>query len=122
MIPKQLKTKLSKLKSSHKKKDVVMKKKLHEYEDSLSKVTELKNEIEYIEGVKKITPQILYNYGRDGKYIYGQVYYKVNPNSNDKKSFRFMIGKTAEKLSRKKLEKICMDTFYEKIIMENVKL
>ena len=122
MIPKTLKEALVKLKSSHDKKESVMVKKKHDYEVSLDKVTAQKNIIDYIEGVKKVTPQILFNYGRDKKYVYGQIYYKVNPNSDDKKSFRFMIGKMDDNKSRKQLERICIDTFYDKIIMEAVKL
>ena len=80
------------------------------------------NIIDYIEGVKKVTPQILFNYGRDKKYVYGQIYYKVNPHTDEKKSFRFMIGKMDDNKSRKQLERICLDTFYDKIIIENVKL
>lgn len=122
MIPKQLKDALVKLKSSHDKKESVMIKKKHDYEVSLDKVTHQKNIIDYIEGVKKVTPQILFNYGRDKKYVYGQIYYKVNPHTDEKKSFRFMIGKMDDNKSRKQLERICLDTFYDKIIIENVKL
>ena len=108
MLPKPLKDKLSKLKITHKKKhDVVVKK--------MEEVVTLKNSIDYLEGLDRIKPQILYNYGRDKKYIYGQLYYQVEPQSNKKKTMRFMIGKMEEKKSRKQLENICLDTFYNKI-------
>ena len=112
MLPKPLKEKLSKLKITHKKKhDVVVKK--------MEEVVTLKNSIDYLEGLARIKPQILYNYGRDKKYIYGQVYYQVKPQSTDKKTFRFMIGKMDDNKSRKQLEKICLDTFYKKAVDEN---
>jgi hypothetical protein len=108
MLPKPLKDKLSKLKITHKKKhDVVVKK--------MEEVVTLKNSIDYLEGLARIKPQILYNYGRDKKYIYGQLYYQVEPQSSKKKTMRFMIGKMEEKKSRKQLENICLDTFYNKI-------
>ena len=108
MLPKPLKDKLSKLKITHKKKhDVVVKK--------IEEVVTLKNSIDYLEGLDRIKPQILYNYGRDKKYIYGQLYYQVEPQSSKKKTMRFMIGKMEEKKSRKQLENICLDTFYNKI-------
>ena len=108
MLPKPLKDKLSKLKITHKKKhDVVVKK--------MEEVVTLKNSIDYLEGLAKLKPQILYNYGRDKKYIYGQLYYQVEPQSSKKKTMRFMIGKMEEKKSRKQLENICLDTFYNKI-------
>ena len=81
-------------------------------------VFKLKNSIDFIEGLAKIKPQILYNYGRDKKYIYGQVYFKSTPQSTNKKTFRFIIGKMDENKSRKQLEKICVETFYKKIIYE----
>lgn len=112
MLPKPLKDKLSKLRTSHDKKHSVLVKKQEE-------VLELKNSIDYIEGLAKLKPQILYNYGRDKKYIYGQVYYNVDSQSNKKKTFRFMIGKMGENKSRKNLEKTCLNTFYNKVMDES---
>ena len=112
MTSKPLKEKLSKLKTIYKKKHAVV----SELQDE---VFILKNTIDYIEGFAKLKPQILYNYGRDKKYIYGQVYYQVEPQSTDKKTFRFMIGKMDDNKSRKQLERICLDTFYNKVMDEN---
>ena len=111
MTPKLLKSKLSKLKSEYKKKTAVI--------DKLqSETLALKNTIDFIDGLAKLKPQILYNYGRDKKYIYGQVYFKSTPQSTSKETFRFMIGKMDEKKSRKQLEKICVETFYQKMMYE----
>ena len=108
MIPKQLTDRLSKLKITYKKKYAII-------EEKQDELNQLKNTIDFIDGLKKLKPQILYNYGRGKKYIYGQVYFKSSPQSSKKKTFRFMIGKMEEKKSRKQLESICLETFYNKI-------
>ena len=111
MTSKSLKSKLSKLKSEYNNKSSII-------DELQCEVFKLKNSIDFIEGLAKIKPQILYNYGRDKKYIYGQVYFKSTPQSTNKKTFRFIIGKMDENKSRKHLEKICVETFYKKIIYE----
>ena len=83
-----------------------------------NEVFRIKNLIDFIENSRAVKPQILFNQGRDGKYIYGQVYYFIHPSSTDKKSYRFMIGKTSDKVSRKVLEKRCLEIFYDKYIKE----
>ena len=82
MNPKQLKDKLEKLKVLYQKEND----KLIEHQENVDR---LKCSIEYISGLSKIKPQIIYNSGRDKKYIYGQIYYFVEPQSPKKKSFRF---------------------------------
>jgi len=113
-------TKLDKLKETYSRKNLVLKKKQIEYETYSNEVFRIKNLIDFVENSQAVKPQILYNQGRDKKYIYGQVYYLVNPQSTDKKSYRFMIGKMVDKLSRKKLEKKCLDIFYDKFIKEHI--
>ena len=120
MIPKTLHNKLKKLKTTLDKQNLKVKKKQYEYESLSNLAFTTQNKIDYIEGSSAVKTQILYNQGRDGKYIYGQVYYFIHPTSRDKKSYRFLISKTKDKLSRKKLEKLCMDKFYEKVIKENI--
>ena len=109
-------TKLKKLKDTFKRKNTILKKKQYEYETYSNEVFRIKNLIDFVSNSTALKPQILYNQGREGKYIYGQVYYNINPQSIDKKSYRFMIGKTSEKVSRKVLEKRCLDIFYDKYI------
>ncbi len=111
-------TKLDKLKETYNRKNTILKKKQYEYEVYSNEVFRIKNQIDFIENADAVKPQILYNQGRDGKYIYGQIYYLVEPQSIDKKSYRFMIGKTSEKVSRKVLEKRCLEIFYDKYIKD----
>ena len=120
MIPETLKSKLKKLHSSHDKKYSVMKKKQHDYEVYSKRVTEIKNIIDYIENSESVKPQILFNQGRDKKYVYGQVYYLTEPQSSKKKSFRFLIGKMSDDKSRLEWESVCVSVFYEKVVKEFV--
>ena len=105
---KSIKRKLSKLESKREK----VNDKFQMYETQL---TEIDNKIEYFKSILNIKPQILFNQGRDKKYVYGQVYYLVEPTSDRKKSFRFLIGKMSEKKTRKEWEELCVDVFYYKI-------
>ena len=116
MFPKILENKLLKLQSSYEKEDNLFTKKRYEMEVIGNKMFRIQNEIDYIKNTKSLKPQILFNYGRDKKYVYGQIYYFIEPQSTDKKSFRFMIGKMSEKKSRKEWNKICMDKFLNNII------
>lgn len=86
------------------------------YEKSLNDYKKLKHEIDFYSAYKKVKPQILYNQGRDKKYIYGQVYYYTSNTETKKKSYRFLIGSMDDNNSRKKLEKKCIDIFFEKYI------
>ena len=112
--------KLDKLKDTLDRKETILKKKQYEYETYSNEVFRIKNLIEFVENSLAVKPQILFNQGRDKKYIYGQVYYFTHPQSTDKKSYRFMIGKMDEKLSRKKLEKKCIELFYDRYIKEHI--
>ena len=109
-------TKLNKLRERYKRKSKILEKKQEEYETYSSDVLELKNLINFIDNSRAVKPQILYNQGRDGKYIYGQVYYLIKPQSTTRRSYRFMIGKTSENVSRKLLEKKCLEVFYDRYI------
>ncbi len=99
-----------------------MLKKQQDYQVSLDKVTHTQNIIDYINDFNKLKPQILYNYGRDKQYVYGQVYFKVNPQSKKKQNYRFLLGKMADNKTRTQLEKICKKLFLEKVIGESVKV
>ena len=79
------------------------------------KLDEIDSNIIYLTELCNIKPNILFNQGRDKKYVYGQVYFYPNPQSTKKKSFRFIIGKMSEKKSIKKWKELCVDVFYYKI-------
>ena len=109
-------TKLNKLKDTFNRKNTILKKKQYEYEVYGNEVFRIKNLIDFIENSRAVKPQILFNQGRDGKYIYGQMYYLIEPQSTTRRSYRFMIGKTSENVSRKLLEKKCLEVFYDRYI------
>tara|TARA_R110000796_G_scaffold179653_1_gene296220 strand:+ start:197 stop:541 length:345 start_codon:yes stop_codon:yes gene_type:complete len=112
-LPKDINDKLNKLESSYDKKNVVLKK-------LSSEVSTIKNNIDYIKGSLSVKPNLLMNQGRDKKYIYGQVYYNINPQSDKKKSYRFLIGKMSDKKSKNELKQICIQHFIDKVIKEHI--
>ena len=78
---------------------------------------EIDIQLTYYNKLINIKPQILFNQGREKKYVYGQVYFFENQNSNKMKSYRFIIGKMYENKSRKEWEEICLERFYNKLVM-----
>ncbi len=67
------------------------------YSKVKDELDELDSNINYLSELNNIKPNILFNQGRDKKYVYGQVYFYPNPQSTKKKSFRFIIGKMSER-------------------------
>ena len=112
--------KLDKLKDTLDRKETILKKKQYEYETYSNEVFRIKNLIEFVENSLAVKPQILFNQGRDGKYIYGQIYYLNSPYDTKKHSYRFMIGKTSDELSREELEKRCLEIFHDKYIKTHI--
>jgi len=92
--------------------------------DKYTKVKEqlddLESNIRFLTELTNIKPNILFHQGRDKKYVYGQVYFYPNPQSNKKKSFRFIIGKMTEKKSKKQWNEICLNVFYDKYVNEYI--
>jgi len=76
----------------------------------------LNDDINYIKELTELKPQILYNQGRDKKYIYGQVYWYSEGYGSKKKSYRFLIGKMTDKKSRKILKDECLVQFISKVV------
>jgi|TARA_Y100000592_G_C5369936_1_gene268022 hypothetical protein len=120
MNNKKLHTQLNKLQSSYDKKHSMMKKKQLEFETISDEVNRIKNTIDYLKGSESVKVHIIKNYGRDGKYVYGQVYYNINPQTSDKKPFRFMIGKMTENKSQSEWESLCREVFFNKVIKEHI--
>ena len=115
-----MKSKLDILKERYDRKNKVLTKKKVEYDKYSLEVTRIKNLIDFVENSQAVKPQILYNQGRDGKYIYGQTYYLNSPYDTKKTSYRFMIGKTSDELSREELEKRCLEIFHDKYIKTHI--
>ena len=86
------------------------------------KLDDVDSNIKYLSDLDKIKPNILFNQGRDRKYVYGQVYWFSNPQSKTKKSFRFLIGKMSDVKSRQEWESVCVSVFYEKVVKEYIEL
>ena len=107
---------LKKLESFQNKREKVFNK----YSIVKEKLDDLDSNIKFFSELENIKPQILFNQGRDKKYVYGQVYYLTEPQSSKKKSFRFLIGKMSDVKSRQEWESICMSVFYEKVVKEFV--
>ena len=108
--------KLDKLIKSYKKKHNLFTRKQSELKSIETELNTLQKEIDFFDKSLAIKPHILYNQGRDKKYIYGQVYHFISPQSDKKKSYRFLIGKMDEGKSRSELEQICIQKFMEKVI------
>ena len=104
--------------------------------DLLNKITDVESDIDkvimerrFFMSIPYLSPTLLFNYGRDKKYIYGQVYHNINPHSKKKKTFRFMLGKMSDyfppkdytqeeiKEIRVKLENLCIIKYTEKEIL-----
>ena len=115
-----MKSKLDILKERYDRKNKVLTKKKVEYDKYSLEVTRIKNLIDFVENSQAVKPQILYNQGREGKYIYGQIYYLNSPYDTKKTSYRFMIGKTSDELSREELEKRCLEIFHDKYIKTHI--
>ena len=92
---------MNKLTKLIKKRESVLKK----YSVVKDELDSLDNQIKYINEFIKIKPQLLFNQGRDKKYIYGQVYWYSDDYGSKKKSYRYLIGKMSEKKSRKEGDK-----------------
>ena len=106
---------LIKLNKSNQREYARREKELKKYYDEINKTKRI---VDFIDGFKKIKPSLLMNYGREGKYIYGQIFYNSSPHDNKKKRHRFMLGKMSDKYSEKKLREKCLELFYNKYIIK----
>ena len=100
--------------SIHKRRDSVFTK----YSSIKKNLDELDIQLNYYNKLLEVKPQILFNQGREKKYVYGQVYFYESHTSNIKKSYRFIIGKMDDNKSKSELEEICVNTFYDKITVK----
>ena len=86
-----------------------------------SKIEELEKEnishsqlIQFYKDTLNLTPTILYNSGRDGKYIYGKVWWFSNGIGSKKKEYRYFLGKMDKKKSKSFWKDKLLSVFYEK--------
>ena len=84
---------------------------------------ENQNQIQLIQFYKdtlNLTPTILYNSGRDKKYVYGKVWWYSDGVGSKKKEYRYFLGKMDENKPKSYWEDILLDKFYDKE-MDNIK-
>ena len=70
--------------------------------------------IKFYEDTLNLTPTILYNSGRDGKYVYGKVWWFSNGVGSKKKEYRYFLGKMDKKKLKSFWENKLLSVFYEK--------
>ena len=90
-------------------------------EDFQSRVKGLEEEnqnhiqlIQFYKDTLNLTPTILYNSGRDKKYVYGKVWWYSNGIGSKKKEYRYFLGKMDENKPKSYWEDILLSVFYEK--------
>ena len=86
-----------------------------------SKIEELEKEnlthsqlIQFYKDTLNLTPTILYNSGRDKKYVYGKVWWYSNGIGSKKKEYRYFLGKMDKKKSKSFWKDKLLSVFYEK--------
>ena len=70
--------------------------------------------IQFYEDTLNLTPTILYNSGRDGKYVYGKVWWFKDGVGSKKKEYRYFLGKMDKKKPKSFWEDKLLSVFYEK--------
>ena len=70
--------------------------------------------IQFLKDTMNLTTTILYNSGRDKKYVYGKVWWFSNGIGSKKKGYRYFLGKMDEKKPHHILEEKLINTFFEK--------
>ena len=90
-------------------------------EDFQQKVKELDEQnhthiqlIQFYEDTLNLTPTILYSSGRDGKYVYGKVWWFKDGVGSKKKEYRYFLGKMDKKKPKSFWEDKLLSVFYEK--------
>ena len=90
-------------------------------EDFQSRVRELEEQnythtqlIQFLSDTINLTPTILYNSGRDKKYVYGKVWWYSNGIGSKKKEYRYFLGKMDKKKSKSFWKDKLLSVFYEK--------
>ena len=70
--------------------------------------------IQFYKDTLSLTPTILYNSGRDGKYVYGKVWWFSKGVGSKKKEYRYFLGKMDKKKPKSFWEDKLLSVFYEK--------
>ena len=75
--------------------------------------------IQFYKDTLNLTPTILYNSGRDGKYVYGKVWWFKDGVGSKKKENRYFLGKMDKKKPKSFWEDKLLSVFYEKETIDN---
>ena len=70
--------------------------------------------IQFLSDTLNLTPTILYDSGRDKKYVYGKVWWFSDGMGSKKKGYRYFLGKMDEKKPKSFWEDKLLSVFYEK--------
>ena len=70
--------------------------------------------IQFYKDTLNLTPTILYNSGRDKKYVYGKVWWFKDGVGSKKKEYRYFLGKMDKKKPKSFWEDKLLSVFYEK--------
>ena len=108
--------KLNKLIDSNKSKIEGFRDRVGELEEQNQTHTQL---IQFYEDTLNLTPTILYNSGRDGKYVYGKVWWFKDGVGSKKKEYRYFLGKMDKKKPKSFWEDKLLSVFYEKETIDN---
>ena len=73
--------------------------------------------IKFYEDTLNLTPTILYNSGRDGKYVYGKVWWFSNGVGSKKKEYRYFLGKMDKKKLKSFWENKLLSVFYDRELL-----
>ena len=79
--------------------------------------------IQFYKDTLNLTPTILYDSGRDKKYVYGKVWWFKDGVGSKKKEYRYFLGKMDKKKLKSFWEDKLLSVFYEKEkeIIEKIK-
>ena len=70
--------------------------------------------IQFYKDTLNLTPTILYNSGRDKKYVYGKVWWYSNGIGSKKKEYRYFLGKMDKNKPKSYWVDILLDKFFDK--------
>ena len=70
--------------------------------------------IQFYKDTLNLTPTILYNSGRDKKYVYGKVWWFSDGIGSKKKEYRYFLGKMDKKKPKSFWKDKLLSVFYEK--------
>ena len=70
--------------------------------------------IQFYKDTINLTPTILFNSGRDKKYVYGKVWWFKDGVGSKKKEYRYFLGKMDKKKPKSFWEDKLLSVFYEK--------